>query len=60
MKFELEPSACGKSDEELLADLGAVATRVGSISLTQYAYEKNGRFSAATFRSRFGSWNHAL
>ncbi len=60
MKFELEPDNRGRPDDELLADLRAVAQKVSTGSPTRDQYDELGRFSAATLGRRFGSWNKAL
>jgi len=60
MKYELEPDNRNCPDEVLLADLHAVAQRLDIPSLTKEKYDQNGRFSSATMRKRFGSWNKAL
>jgi 5-methylcytosine-specific restriction endonuclease McrA len=60
MKYELEPDNRNCPDEELMADLQAVANRLEALSLTKEMYDANGRFSSSTIQKRFGSWNNAL
>ena len=60
MKYELEPDNRNCSDKELLDDLLSVAKQLGVTGLTQSIYNKYGRFCAATFKKRFGTWNRAL
>lgn len=60
MKYELEPDNRNCPDEELLADLWAVAQDLGKLSLTKEEYNRHGRFSSATLQNRFGTWNEAL
>ena len=60
MKYQLEPDNRNCSDEELLADLRAVAQNLGKPFLTKAEYNGHGRFCAATMQKRFGSWNKAL
>ncbi len=60
MKYELEPDNRNCPDEELLADLCAVAQQLGKSSLTKEEYNRHGRFSSATMQKRFESWNKAL
>lgn len=60
MKYELEPDNRNCTDEELLADLRAIANHLGSQSLTKEDYDIHGRFCSATMQKKFGSWNKAL
>jgi len=60
MKYELEPDNRNCPNDELLADLCAVARGLNKPSLTKEEYDKHGRFCSATMRNRFGSWNKAL
>ena len=60
MKYELEPDNRNCSDEVLLDDLRVVAAKLGKDNLTQDVYNEHGRFAAATFKKRFGTWNVAL
>ena len=60
MRFELQPYNRDVSDDELLADLRAVARTLSINSLTQATYDKHGRFCAATLKKRFGTWNRAV
>lgn len=54
------PHGANVSDEELLADLRAIASKEGSGWLTEATYAKEGRFAPNTIRNRFGSWREAL
>jgi hypothetical protein len=60
MKYELEPDNRNCPDNVLLDDLRSTAQQLGKLSLTQAEYSINGRFSSATLKKRFGSWNRAL
>lgn len=60
MKYELEPDNRNCSDDVLLRDLKAVASRLKKHTLSKAEYDKHGRFSSATIRNRLGSWNGAL
>lgn len=60
MKYELEPDNRNCSDEVLLNDLRAVAAKLDKDTLTQELYNQHGRFAAATFKKRFGTWNSVL
>ena len=60
IKFKAEPYHYAIADRVLLADLSKVAHRLKARSLFQQQYNKHGRFSAAVFRQRFGTWNAAL
>lgn len=60
MRFELEPKRRDVPDEELIDDLKAVATNIGSETVTVRQYNERGHYSAETFRVRFGSWFKAL
>ena len=48
------------SDEELLADLRAVAARLGKETVGLKEYRKVGKYDDTTASNRFGSWNKAL
>lgn len=60
MKFELNSYNRNMTDEELLDDLKKVAIKLGSNKIVIHEYEEYGKYSNATFSSRFGSWNKAL
>lgn len=60
MKFELEETMRGASDEEFLDDLRRVAKLLGKETVTQSEYGRSGRASAGTIARRFDSWNAAL
>jgi 5-methylcytosine-specific restriction endonuclease McrA len=59
MKFELEPDNRGMPDEVLLEDLCSVARKLGKEYVTKEEYNQHGRWCAATFQKRFGSWCEA-
>jgi len=59
MKFKLEPYNRDAPDTELLADLLAVARGLNKGYVTKDEYNKHGRWCAATFQKRFGSWCRA-
>jgi hypothetical protein len=48
------------SDEELLAELRAVALKLGTRTVTIEQFNRHGQMNAATIRRRFGSWGLAL
>lgn len=60
MKFELEPNHRNVPDEELLADLKRVASKLGRETVTRVEYDKHGKYGVTTFLRRFGKWNKAL
>lgn len=60
-RFELvRVSGMSVSDEELLADLRTVATRLGKRTVGQKEYRKLGQYDDTTTSDRFGTWNNAL
>ena len=60
MKFQLEQSLRGKSDDELLQELRNAASKAGRETITLAEYEEFGIGHASTFQRRFGSWPKAL
>ncbi len=60
MKFELEESNRGISDEELLADLRRCASVLGRKTITSSEYADLGKVHPSTVQRRFGSWVQAL
>lgn len=60
MDFKLNDYHQGVSDEELLADVKKVANSFGDKYLSIPLYESIGKYSATTFRTRFGSWTNVL
>lgn len=60
MKFELEVSLRGASDEELLEDLRRSAKALGRVTVTMAEYEEVGKTHPSTIQRRFGSWPKAL
>ena len=48
------------TDAELIADLQAVARKLGSSAVPLREYERLGRHAYTTFQRRFGTWNKAL
>lgn len=48
------------SDDELVAELKAIALRLGKSQISQHDIEKNSRFSYSTYRKHFGSVRTAL
>ncbi len=61
MKFQLKEFNRNVSDEDLLADLRAVAERLGKSSISSREYNDNGaKYTSGTIGVRFGSWNNAL
>jgi 5-methylcytosine-specific restriction endonuclease McrA len=60
MKFELEESNRGITDEELLDDMRRCAQAIGRDTVTIAEYERVGKASPSTVKKRFGSWPKAL
>jgi hypothetical protein len=60
MKFELEESLRGASDEELLEDMRRCAKAIGRDTITMAEYEGIGKAHPCTTQRRFGSWSNAL
>lgn len=60
MDFIFENTRPEMSDDEIIADLRRVASDRNVVTVTVRAYNHSGRFSAATVKSRFGTWNAAL
>lgn len=60
MKFVLEESLRGSSDDELLADLRRSAKELGRETVTIAEYELAGKTHPSTIQRRFGSWPKAL
>lgn len=60
MKFELEESLRGATDEELLQDLRRCAEANGRGTVTMAEYEEAGKAHPSTIQRRFGSWPRAL
>lgn len=48
------------SDEEILADLKSVASKLGETTLGSLHYREFGQYADTTVARRFGSWNNAL
>lgn len=60
LDFKFENTRPTMSDEDILADLQRVAEILHPTALTIRAYNANGRYSHATVKKRFGSWNAAI
>lgn len=60
MKFQLEATNRGASNEDLLEDLRRCASQAGVDTISSRTYQLTGRFHERTFAKRFGSWSHAL
>ena len=60
MKFELEESIRGASDEKLLDDMRRCAKAIGRDTIIYSEYEEIGKAHPSIFRRRFGSWSKAL
>lgn len=58
--FKLRTNARYFSNEELLNDLKRVAGLLSRKAVGHREYDKIGKFSYKSYRSRFGSWNQAL
>ena len=60
MKFELEDSLRGATDEELLDELRRAAKGAGRDTITIAEFEQYGKCHPCTIQRRFGSWTKAL
>lgn len=61
MKFVLKPYAYSISEDELIADIKYIATKIGDEYMSITKYKKlGGRHTDSTFRKYFGSWSNAL
>lgn len=60
MKFELEETIKGASDEELLEDMRRSAKTLDQETITMAEYEERGKAHPSTIQRRFGSWPKAL
>lgn len=60
MKFELEETLRGASDEDILDDLRRVAKILSKETVTYAEYRHHGKCSPGTIVRRFGSWNAGL
>jgi len=58
--FTFEDTKPVISDDELLADLRAVATNLGALTLPQQKYRALGRYSTTAIKRHFGTWNAAV
>lgn len=58
--FTFENTRPMMSDDDILADLRRVAQSLQMPVLTIRAYNAHGRYSHATVKKRFGSWNAAI
>ncbi len=60
MTFKFEDTRPVITDEQLVADIRAVAARLGVQDLAQRTYREHGGFSTTAIKKRFGTWNRAL
>lgn len=62
MKFEYKDFHRNITEDELLADLKRVYENllIENRKLTFRSYDTNGKYTAGTIQSRFGTWNNAL
>jgi len=60
VRFELEKTNRGVSDEDLIEDLRRCGAQTGGGTITPSQYRLVGRFHEGTFAKRFGSWSKAL
>jgi hypothetical protein len=60
MKFELEEFHRGVTDEELLADLQRVASKLNKAEVSCRDQNKHGKYASSTYFLRFGSWVNSL
>ena len=60
MRFELEPHHRNVPDDELLAELRRVASRLNKSAITIDQFNEHAQFHSSTLAGRFGSWFKAL
>ncbi len=60
MRYQLEPYNRDVPDDDLLADLRAVADKLATNRVTIEQYKANGRYHPTTLARRFGTWLKAL
>ncbi len=60
MTFKFEDTRKVITDEQLVADIKAVAAKLHVQDLAQRTYRQHGRFSTTAIKKRFGTWNRAL
>ncbi len=60
VKFEYSDYHKIASNDELIADLKAVAKELNVTSLSMQEYDQNGTYSSSAVTRRFGTWNKAL
>lgn len=61
MKFVLEESHLGVTNEELLSDIIKVVRELKKNTLTMHDYDNNGgKYNSSTIIRHFGTWNNAL
>lgn len=61
MKYQLKEFNRNIPDEDLLADLKAVADRLHKTSISSREYnDSSSKYTSGTIAARFGSWNNAL
>ncbi len=58
--FEFEDTKPVITDEQLVADIKAVAAKLHVQNVAQRTYRQHGRFSTTAIKKRFGTWNRAL
>lgn len=60
MTFKFEDTKPVITNEQLVADIRAVAAKLGADHLAQGTYRQHGHFSTAAIKKRFGTWNRAV
>jgi hypothetical protein len=60
VKFELKPHHRDIPNHDLIRDLSDVASKLQKDRVTVREYNEHGKYSAETYRQRFGSWFKAL
>lgn len=60
MKFELEETLRGASDEDILSEIRRVANFLGKNTVTVSEFREYGKCSPGTVIRRFGSWNQGI
>ena len=59
-RFRFENTKPNPTNNELIADMQQVSTKLGNSHISQRAYRRIGTYSSTVMKKRFGSWNKAL
>ena len=60
MKFELEEYHRGITNEELIAELKRIASKLNKTALNRTDNDEHGKYGTTTYIRRFGSWFNSL